>query len=212
MTQRPGVRACEGFLRIVADFESWWPGAGQAELDAFRALGTLREAVAFAGYGRVPPGRKHSHMRRRSDTRTLGPCRDGLLERLDDIREARTFEELHALVGGIVAGVPDAGPLTVYDMARWIGAWRGLEPKVVHLHSGTAQGVAALGIVLPQGRRTVGKYELPSEFWGLSCGQLEDLLCHYQDDLGRALRNEEPRGGAARCGARRAAGRLGNWA
>ncbi|MEU9117515.1 hypothetical protein AB0D04_38740 [Streptomyces sp. NPDC048483] len=191
MTERWRKRTRKSFGRIIVDFERWWPEAGGAELDAFRRLETLREVVEYAGFGRIPPGSKHSHMRRRNDERTLRPCQETLLAHLDDLQEAATFKDLHNTVARLIGYIWDAGSLTIYDMARWIGAWLGLEPKEIYLHQGTEEGAKAMGIQLGPKQSALHRTELPSEFWGLSCGQLEDLLCHYKDALRRAVDGEK---------------------
>ena len=82
---------------------------------------------------------------------------------------------------GQIGGV---GVLAVYDIAHRLGAFRGKEPKLVYLHSGSAEGAALLGFTGP----TVDKKELPEAFSPLTCAEIEDFLCIYKKQLvGKSL-------------------------
>lgn len=196
----PTKRERKSYQRICTHFRTYWLPVIEAELDAFRCQDTFAAAVWNASFGRVPwpdGTRKHDHMRRRGDA-TLGACVVALMGRLPDLEAHRggTFDGekgLHATVERLIGGIHDVAELTVYDMARWIGAYLRLEPELIYLHTGTRHGAAALGIEVSSSEKTLDKYRLPSEFWTLSCGYLEDLMCLYKEPLARAQAGEKVR-------------------
>ena len=98
------------------------------------------------------------------------------------MRKCSSFEALHTLIEREIGGIPDIGPLTVYDVATRIGAHLQLEPEKVYLHSGTKKGARALG--LGARRKSLEPAELPVEFGRLTAREIEDCLCLYKDYLG----------------------------
>src|SRR2546426_21264 len=106
-----------------------------------------------------------------------------LLDRLTELKRARSFEQLHNVVDATIARIHGIGELTVYDTALRIAAHRGLEPKRVYLHAGTREGAKTLGI--SRDRKWVLPGKLPRAFRRLRPIEIEDCLCIYKAELRR---------------------------
>jgi hypothetical protein len=126
----------------------------------------------------LPSGKRHPHQRR-IPAASLAAAGRGLLAA--DLTGCSSFEELHDEVEDMVGDIYMIGPLVIYDVSRRIGAYLGLEPSLVYLHSGTRHGARALG--LGRGRPTLKMSELPRELHRLSAAEGEDFLCIYTEEL-----------------------------
>jgi len=135
-----------------------------------KALDSLRMAVRSIR----PNGKMHNHQSKVSAA--LPALEKELLFHLPALMEAQTFGQLHALIGALKT--PGIGPMTVYDVAVRFGAWRGLSPKYIYVHAGTAAGLKALGIKPQGGRISMGK--LPVVLQTKDADTVEDFLCTYR--------------------------------
>jgi hypothetical protein len=134
-------------------------------------------------------GRRHSHQRRLA-RKALAAGRPALA--LASLRSATSFADLIGAVEGAIGGIPGIGQLMIYDTALRVGAFLGLEPDLVYLHSGTRLGAKALGLC--HRRPTLAISELPIKLRDLRPRDVEDMLCIYKLPL-QYLRN-----GTARIG------------
>lgn len=171
-------RELRSLRAIVTDYIHRHRRRARAEVEYYRNLPTLREAVERSGRAERPDGKRHGHQARIG--RRAIRLASQRLKNLDFRRCAR-FEELHALLDEAIGPVPGIGRLMVYDTAVRIGAKLGLEPNVVYLHAGTREGARALG--LGAGRDYLDRGQLPHEFRHLSPREIEDCLCIYKDRL-----------------------------
>jgi hypothetical protein len=138
-------------------------------------------AIEYAALYKLANGHRHPHSyRRKLEALEEAYCR--LLAVAGEMRKCSSFEELHDLIEREIGGIPDIGPLTVYDVATRIGAHLQLEPEKVYLHSGTKKGARELG--LGARRKTLEKAVLPGELGRLAGREIEDCLCIYKDYLG----------------------------
>ena len=142
---------------------------------------TLENAIVRAAMAVSPSGKRLNHQRRIPKL-VLRAWADTLLKRRGQIREAKTFAEMHDLIADAAAGLDGIGLLTVYDTAMRIGAFLKLEPDRVYLHAGTREGARALGL---NHRDTVSPSEPPTPFRRLSPAEIEDCLCIYKRDIAR---------------------------
>ena len=147
------------------------------ELEEFKALRTDQEAVRRAALGELLDGKRHPHQRRIPRV-ALEASERRLLVNLPQLRRARTFDELFALVEALIGPIPNIGDLTVYDTALRIGARLGLEPEAVYVHAGTREGARALGLDVEG--RTIETSELPKPLQRLSAREAEDFLCGFK--------------------------------
>jgi hypothetical protein len=155
--------------------------AGAARsLEFFRHCPTLERAIEYAARCKLPSGKRHPHQYR-IRAAVLAEAERRLRGCASELRECRTFAELHELVQDRIGGVRGIGALTVYDVANHLGAHLELEPEVVYLHAGTAGGAKALG--LDPLAETLDFDRLPAAFRQLRPREVEDCLCLYQDEL-----------------------------
>jgi hypothetical protein len=154
-------------------------------LEFFRRQPSLVAAIRRAARSTTPSGKRHPHQRRRSES-TLGDAERKLVAVAHRLRTAASFTELHDLVHAAIQDIEGIGPLTVYDIATRIGGHLRLEPEVVYLHAGTAEGAKALGL---NDRNTLSPALLPPAFQALRPREIEDCLCIYADELRRIRSN-----------------------
>lgn len=162
------------------------------ELRGYRKLGSIEMVIEFAAWGKRPNGEWHPHQYCVAKAARRALC-GKLKKREADLRAAGSFEELITIVTECT--VPGIGPLTVYDAATRIGAYRRKEPKFVYLHAGTAKGAKALG--WPTDRPTLTMGEVSPPFRKLLPREVEDCLCLYRHDFGKP---EHQARTAPRCG------------
>lgn len=146
-----------------------------------RERASLDEALDYAALCRTERSKRHPHQ-----ARIPGPILEDCRGRLAaaDLRSAKSFEELHAIVQQAIGGIKGIGVLTVYDISHRLGAYLGLEPDLVYLHRGTRDGARALGL---GGKNTLDPSELPAPFSRLKPYEIEDCLCIYKDAIGRLV-------------------------
>ena len=91
------------------------------------------------------------------------------------INDCKTFDELMNLFYTLKP--KGFGPLTKYDVASRIGAYKSLKIERIYLHAGTKEGAAFLGNNCKG--NSILKSDLPEPFCSceLSCADLENLLC-----------------------------------
>jgi hypothetical protein len=170
------------------------PGAA-AELQDYRDLSSLEEAISLAALGIDPSGRKHPHQRR-IEPAALKESKRLLLDAAPALKDANSFHQLWQLIGGIIEPIRRIGPLAVFDTSLRIGAYLHLEPEKVYLHAGTRKGAKALGL------KTTDKWlkmqDLPDDLKVLSAREAEDFLCIYKAELKNTTSGQAERSSAAR--------------
>ena len=148
------------------------------ELEEFSyAACSVEYAVSRVALAQLPNGKKHPHQYRVPDA-TLEENRRVLLENLDMLRHATSFDELFGVVEDLTDPIKGIGELTVYDTALRIGARFNCQPQRVYLHAGTRHGAQALGF--DPRCQTIEMDQLPEPMQRLSAREAEDLLCIYK--------------------------------
>lgn len=151
------------------------------------------DAVWLACASRRRNGRMHTHQTKVS----VGARREfgyRIIERVGPLVPRLvvrgSFDVFHDLLWDLrPAGI---GPLTVYDVATRVGAYLGLAPTQIYLHTGARLGWQALwGWEVRDPNHVV---RVPSAHWPvplrqLTADQAEDFLCTYRDALTRIKRN-----------------------
>ena len=186
VTSRPGsagaraIRADDaaiesGAERAVSDYIAQHRAHAADELSFYRTMPSLFDAIERAAQARTTDG-KHSHQRRVPPD-TLKEYADQLLLEVQCLRQASSFDAIHRVAQRVGDSITGIGELTVYDTALRIGAKRDLLPSRVHLHRGSRDGAAALGI----DRRccSIEVSELPRAFAQLEAHEIEDCLCIF---------------------------------
>ena len=102
-----------------------------------------------------------------------------LVERREQMKSCKTFDQLHALFEELLGSIRGIGIIHLDDTALRMGAYFHLSPKHVYLHAGTRDGARALG--LDHRKRYLDRAELLPELRAMSADQVESFLCIYKD-------------------------------
>ena len=158
---------------IVAHYVTHHRGRTACELEHYRKLSNLGDAIREAALCRLSSGKRHPHQYRIPGSVLEEAYRD-LAEHESHIASATTFHELHKTVWQIISPIRGIGELAVYDIAHRIGTYMGIEPERVYLHAGTREGARNLfnlsGESLPVS-------DFPEAFQKLTASEIEDCLC-----------------------------------
>lgn len=143
--------------------------------DRYAQMPDLATAIRNAALARRKDGKCESHQRR------VGLQRLKLFERSiqkvrDHLARCRTFDDIHIIVSE--CRTEGIGPLTIYDTAVRIGAYLGLTPEKVYLHTGTKKGAKILGLDVSAGYMEPN--ELPLPLRRLLPDEVEDFLCIFK--------------------------------
>lgn len=169
---------------IVRDYVQRFRAGAQRELKWFQEQSALTDAIFEAALARDERGKRYSHQSRRQEA-VLEKAAERLICREADLASANSFAVLLQVIESALEPISDLGPLYKYDTTLRIGAFLGLSPEVVYLHSGTAEGAKALGF---KGRpKFLLISELPAPLRQLAPYEVEDVLCIYKKQLGAAL-------------------------
>jgi len=164
--------------RYIKNFRS----QAEKEINSFKNLKTLDEAIEFAGDAKCPDCKKKFPHQWRIPLKTLENAKLMLFQLLPQIQECDDFNKLIKLIEeNIENNITSFGELSTYDTALRLGAQLGIEPESVYLHAGTRKGANALRIDTK--RKFFNPSELPVEFRQLSPREIEDCLCIYKKDL-----------------------------
>lgn len=165
---------------LVQDYVSECRSLARAELQFFAQQRTLQATIEVAALCIDSAGFRFSHQRRRSPA-TLTEARDVLTAAERELRQCRSFRQLHETVDRLVALIADLAELYSYDTALHIGAKLGLEPDMIYLHRGTRVGARNLG--LPHRQPTIEPRLMRPELRVLAPYEIEDFLCIYKNYL-----------------------------
>jgi hypothetical protein len=150
----------------------------EAELDHFRGLPTLPEAVEAATMAIGPDGKMLRHQRR-VGKEVLTEALAVLANQIAEIEACSSFSQLIDLVQQSTEAIDRFGSLAVYDTALRIGAKLNRLPEVVYLHAGTKAGANALG--LDTSKKFLEIEKLPEPLCQLEPHEVEDFLCIYKE-------------------------------
>jgi len=107
---------------------------------------------------------------------------EALADEQVEVARSESFADLMDLVRRTTKDVPRFGPLAVYDASLRIGAYVGVYPRRVYLHSGARDGCNAIPGIDCSGD-TVDLDQLPPRILKLRAWEIEDFLCIYKDEL-----------------------------
>ena len=169
--------------RLVGQYLRRFAPRRQAERERFAQMPDLATAIRDAALARRADGKCEDHQRR-VGLRRLKPFERALQQARGDIAECQTFDDLHAIVSE--HQTEGVGPLTVYDTAVRLGAYLGLAPEKVYLHTGTRKGARALGLEASSDHLEPDHLPLPLR--RLAPDETEDFLCIFKDAFRGRLR------------------------
>jgi hypothetical protein len=170
-------------LKEFIEQEKYEPDA--SEVNRFRKMRSLDEAVKTAAESKREDGRYYPHQRRNVGWRDAIPkATKTLVSASDHFRACRDFEEIKQLIKDLLADTTGVGPVYYYDVAVRIAAYLKKLPKKVHLHAGVLEGAKLLeeDEELPEGATKKGFLEvdeLPNYLKEFEPHEVETLLCNY---------------------------------
>lgn len=177
------------FKQIIEEYiVKYRPGVEEERLSFVKEV-TLVSAISRAALCKLATGNRHSHQYR-IPLNSLKEAEKRLLKQRREIKNAKTFDELHDLVNKIIRGIWMIGELVVYDTSTRIGAFLRLDPSTVYLHRGTREGARAL-LEVSRSQTMLHPHELPREFSKLQAYEIEDVLCRYKEHL-KGLKDVRP--------------------
>lgn len=151
------------------------------DMEFYKCLNGIKEAIEYAGMARNHKNKTHSHQRRVGKNK-LKRLKEELLKHMGEIEKCQDFEELINTVEKYTKNIEGIGKLTIYDTSLRIGFFLGIYPKKIYLHAGTRKGALhLLGKEKIKGRKFLLKEELPKEFRELEPYEIEDILCIFKD-------------------------------
>jgi len=138
---------------------------------------TWSKALSRAWRSRFENEKMHSHQCRVAHKLDLGLK----ISYADNIQpnDFKDFESVYSWVKSVTDRVKGLGATTAYDIARRLGAWLNIQPTVVYLHAGAAEGANKLGI---KGEK-VSLNDFPQEIQNLGATHAENFLCIYKNCL-----------------------------
>ncbi|MGB5709562.1 MAG: hypothetical protein WBM44_01440 [Waterburya sp.] len=90
-----------------------------------------------------------------------------------------TKKSIYSWIKSVTDRVKGLGVTTAYDVARRLGAWLSMQPTMVYLHAGAAEGAKKLGI---EGE-IVSLNDFSQEIQKLGATHAENFLCIYKNFL-----------------------------
>jgi hypothetical protein len=170
---------------LVRHYIRRWRPKAKEELDWFRQQPSLDAAISVAALAINAKGKRYSHQYKIPRS-AIPKALVRLLSARDKIKHCGDFDELHDMVGRVLADVRGIGKLYLYDTALRIGAKQKRLPERIYLHAGTRLGARALGI--DSTKKSVSISECPRELLSLEPHEIEDFLCIYKARLRGVVR------------------------
>lgn len=162
---------------VVNDYMENCRGFLMLDLEYYKAMPSLLEAISAAALALDHKGEKHSHQKRLK-VLVLERAKEMLLSKHDEIQAVKNFDDLYEIIR--LDKVPGYGELAIYDAALRIGAYLNIYPTKVYLQRGALIGAKnLLQKKLPS--RTIEVNDLPKEFHILTAHEIENLLCIFKD-------------------------------
>ena len=151
------------------DIEAQWWGDRTLSWD---------EAVARAWKSLRNNGKMHPHQCNVGAKKLA----KGLEVSLTDAKQPKDFTDFHGVydwVKSVVEPIKGLGATTAYDVALRLGMWLKLEPILVYLHAGAADGAKKFGVT----GESVSLSVFPQAIQSLGATHAENFLCIYKDRI-----------------------------
>ncbi|HNN82507.1 MAG TPA: hypothetical protein PKL30_26765 [Leptospiraceae bacterium] len=172
---------------LVEEYKKKYLIERQREQKAYTLNRTLEDVVNNASLGKLSNGKKDLHARR-IPLNLLRQANKRLMKKVPDLKKCKNFEELFLEVEKSIVDIKGIGKLTIYDIALKIGLFNKIFPEFVYLHSGALAGAKKI-FKDRKGIKKLKREEFPLEMQELSCGDIENFLCIYKDDLSNRYRS-----------------------
>jgi hypothetical protein len=116
------------------------------EIDRFRNMPSLKEAIKTAAESRKEDGLPYGHQQKNLNfwPDAVQTATKILVAALAKFQACSDFDEIHELVKELLSDVKFIGPMYHYDVAVRIGAFLDHMPKKVYLHAGALEGAKRL--------------------------------------------------------------------
>lgn len=149
------------------------------------AQDNLADAIAVAARSIDANDRIHGHQHR-IGRKKLNAFAASLSSGLHQIQVATTFQEIYDIVKAY--RTDKIGELAIYDTSHRIGAFRGIYPDEVYLHSGTLIGARKIFGTL-KGRKTLklSDFSPTIQQEHLTAQEMEDVLCIFKNSMHSGL-------------------------
>ncbi len=177
--------------RLLSEtIEKYDPGPCNREIERFRKMLSLKEAVRSAAESIQENGRYYPHQRRNLGWHRAIPSAVRILvNNCEHFRTCSDFDEVYELLKELLSRVKGLGPLYYYDVSVRIGAFLaqkyGLEeflPDKVYLHAGplaAAKWLEYQNLLKGKPKNGVLKMAaLPDELQEFEPYHAETILCH----------------------------------
>ncbi len=164
---------------IISNYKEWKRENPDTWIEHCKTQKKIENAIIYAALAENHLGKRNRHQRRLKKS-SLEKFAANLIDKIEQIRDTRTFDELLKIVKS--CKIKGVGELTCYDTANRIGAKLKLTPDLIYLHAGTKKGAKNL-----LGKRLKDKFirkaDLPSPFQinDLTPAEIEDILCIYKN-------------------------------
>jgi hypothetical protein len=136
---------------------------------------TAEDALRLAVRSKRASGKMHTHQSKVS--KALPLFERSLFDHLGSLAVAKNFDQLYRMMELIAT--PGIGPLTLYDVATRFGAYLGLKPERIYLHTGAQDGVRALRVTTSGHEDSIPMDRLPAILRNKDPDEVEDFLCCY---------------------------------
>jgi len=169
--------------QVVSHYIRHCRAVAHAETRFYASRRNASEAIRTAALCVLPDGKRHPHQYR-IPRFVLEQAEARLQLAGKSLLNAPSFDKLHDAITQEIGAIRGIGALTVYDIAHRLGAFFGKVPQRVYLHAGTRLGAAIFGLH----GQSIAPNQLPIAFSRLAAAEIEDCLCIYKAELGRAKR------------------------
>jgi signal recognition particle subunit SEC65 len=176
--------------KLVKDYLSNYKDHLGSELDYFADSSDIEEAIYRAASLGDEDDRCFDHQRRikKKAKDHIQKVLPNIMKELSSRHKKSTFQDLYELVRKTIAH-PGIGELTVYDIAKRIGAKIKVMPDIVYLHCGALDGAHSLNRIMKGvlsediKKRRLPMKSLPEELKVLEPYQVENFLCNFKKKL-----------------------------
>lgn len=165
-------------IAIVKDYKSYVICKQESWIEFSRNQVSLKDSIRVSSLCINQEGKRHPHQYRIPQSVLEAVCKE-LLQNINKVRQAHSFDELYRLVSSFeIFGL---GKLTTYDIATRIGAYLKLSPDRVYLHAGTRAGAKNLLGKIPGPYLFKADLPKPLRNKTISYAEIEDILCIYKN-------------------------------
>lgn len=164
--------------RLIDNYRKCKKSHLEKELDYYRDKSNLNDALMAAGLFWQDTNVIHNHQYR---IRRIS--KEAFSKNLSAIKidNTKSFTDIYGMVKA--CKVQGIGPVTIYDTALRLSAFRGFFPNAIYLHAGVAIGYKNLTGNIPTSLIIPYTQDFKTMFNGLLAYETVNFLCLYKDEL-----------------------------